>query len=307
MERASLSRTPLLAISVTVPLLAEEPVAALMERVCGKPPVLTTDLGRHRTEVAVFCERRGEWSRARQIELRAGLQRLRAAGLCRGPVPIRVRRVARENWAESWKRHFPALEIGRALLIKPGWSRRRPRPGQRVVVLDPGLTFGTGHHPTTQFCLRQLVACRRPDRPQAFLDVGTGSGILAISAAKLGYAPVVGFDNYPEAVRIARRNVRRNRVQDRVRLRSLDLARLPASGPRYDVIGANLAADVLLAHAERLVGRLKPEGCLIVAGLLRAEFRAVQERLARVGFRRIASAEQAGWKSGAFARSERIA
>lgn len=305
MERPSLSRAPLFAITVTVPPPAEEPVAALLERLWGKPPVLTTDLRRHCTEVAVFCERREEWSKARQAGLRAGLRRLREAGLLRGQAPVRLRRVARENWAESWKRHFPPLEIGRALLIKPSWSRRRAQPGQRVVVLDPGLSFGTGHHPTTEFCLRQLVACRTPGRRQAFLDVGTGSGILAISAAKLGYTPAEGFDNYPEAVRIARRNAGRNRVRDRVRLRALDLARLPASGRRYDVIAANLAADVLLAHADRLVRRLQPRGCLIVAGVLRTEFRAVQACLERAGLRRIAWAQQAGWKSGTFTKPDR--
>jgi ribosomal protein L11 methyltransferase len=304
MERTALSRAPLFAITVTVPSSAEEPVAALMERLWGEAPVLTTDLRRHRTEVAVFCQRRGAWSKTHQSELRAGLRRLREAGLLGGRAPVCWRRVARENWAASWKHHFPPLEIGRALLIRPSWSAQRARPGQRVVVLDPGLSFGTGHHPTTEFCLRQLVACRVPGRRQSFLDVGTGTGILAISAAKLGYAPVEGFDNYPEAVRIAQRNARRNGVGDRVRLRGLDLARLPLAGRRYDVIGANLAADVLLAHADRLVRRLKPAGRLIVAGVLRAEFRAVQGRLERAGLRRIAWQEQAGWKSGTFARPD---
>ena len=138
----------------------------------------------------------------------------------------------REDWAESWKRHFKPIEIGDALLVKPSWSKRRPRKNQAVVILDPGLSFGTGQHPTTAFCLREIVRLKlakergrlarefktrhhadEPSALQSFLDIGTGSGILAIAAAKLGYQPVHAFDFDAEAVRIARANARANRVQ----------------------------------------------------------------------------------------------
>ena len=139
-----------------------------------------------------------------------------------------IKKLRRENWAESWKRHFKPMEIGGALLIKPGWSRRRARPGQRVVVLDPGLSFGTGHHATTAFAWNNWPPAAAPAR-QSFLDMGTGSGILAIAAAKLGYSPVQAFDFDPEAIRVSRANARRETAcKNRVRPRRQDLTRLPA-------------------------------------------------------------------------------
>ena len=101
---------------------------------------------------------RPDWSRARQAELASGLKRIASSGLDIGPGKISLKRIRREDWAESWKLHFKPMVIGSALLLKPSWSRRRPRKGQAVIVLDPGLSFGTGRHPTTAFCLRQLVA-----------------------------------------------------------------------------------------------------------------------------------------------------
>ena len=174
-----------------------------------------------------------------------------------------LRKLRRENWAESWKRHFKPMEIGGALLIKPGWSRRRARPGQRVVRLDPGLSFGTGHHATTSFCLEQLAACRRPGAGQSFLDIGTGSGILAIAAAKLGYFPVQAFDSDPAVHPGQPRQRPKKPRQDRVRPRRQDLARLPVrSRRRWDVICANLTADLLAGQAGKIRARLKPGGQL---------------------------------------------
>jgi ribosomal protein L11 methyltransferase len=212
-----------------------------------------------------------------------------------------IKKLPRENWAESWKRHFQPMEIGGALLIKPGWSRRRARPGQRVVRLDPGLSFGTGHHATTSFCLEQLAACRRPGAGQSFLDIGAGSGILAIAAAKLGYRPVQAFDCDPEAIRVSRANARRNRVQDRVRPRRQDLTRLPArSGRRWDVICANLTADLLGSQAGKICARLKPGGQLIVAGILRSEFCQIRDKFVTFGLTLAGNEVKEEWHSGRF-------
>ena len=120
---------------------------------------------------------------------------------------LRIRKLD-PDWKESWKRHFKPMEIGDALLIKPSWSKKRARKSQKVIVLDPGLSFGTGQHATTSFCLDEIVRLKRsassPRRLQSFLDIGTGSGILAIAAAKMGYAPIYAIDYDSDAVRIAR-------------------------------------------------------------------------------------------------------
>jgi ribosomal protein L11 methyltransferase len=232
--------------------------------------------------------------------LEDGLERLRKWGIDLGEARLAIKPLRRENWAESWKRHFQPIEIGQRLLIKAGWSRRHARPGQRVVILDPGLSFGTGQHPTTLFCLRQLARLRRRDREQAFLDIGAGSGILAIAAAKLGYSPVVGLDNDPEAVRASRQNIKRNNV--RVLLRRADLTRLPlVPRRRYDIICANLMGDLLARQGEKIRNLLKPGGKLVTAGILRREFPDLQKKLRKVNLTLEKGVVNKEWKSGQFA------
>lgn len=275
---------------------AEDAVAELLQRMLGEPASSYTDAETGQTVVSVYLA-----SRPRQREVALGLKGIEASGLNIGRGRISLGVMRRADWAEAWKRHFKPLVIGAALLLKPGWSRRRPRKGQAVVVLDPGLSFGTGRHPTTAFCLRQLVARRRAGQPQSCWDVGTGSGILAIAAAKLGYAPVEAFDHDPEAIRIAQGNARRNRVAAKVRFRRQDLRRLPRRTHRqYSVVCANLVANLLLEERDRLVGRVSAEGVLVVAGILRAEFARVQEAFAAAGLRLAASKAEGEWRSGAF-------
>jgi ribosomal protein L11 methyltransferase len=280
---------------------AEEAVAELLERTFGQPATSYTDAESGETVVSVYLGSRGEWSRARQKEVALGMAGIAASGLHVGRGKVWLKAVRREDWAESWKRHFKPLVFGSALLLKPTWSRRRPRKGQAVVVLDPGLSFGTGRHPTTGFCLQQLVGRRRRGQPQSLLDVGTGSGILAITAAKLGYAPVEGFDFDPEAVRVARANASRNRVAAKVRFTRQDLSRLPRRPRRqYTVVCANLVANLLLQERDRLVARMRPEGVLVVAGILASEFQRVQEAFTAAGLRLAASRTEGEWRSGAF-------
>jgi ribosomal protein L11 methyltransferase len=219
---------------------------------------------------------------------------------CRPPV---VRRVKDENWAESWKRHFKPIAVGRLLLIKPSWSKCRARHGQAVVVLDPGLSFGTGQHATTGFCLRELARRRRAGTRQSFLDMGTGSGILAIAAAKLGYEPVAAFDFDPDAVRIAQANARRNRVGKRLRVARLDVTKLPARVTRtFDMVCANLIASLLIEESHRITARVAPGGCLVLAGILDAQFAQVRRHYERAGWRLLRARREKEWRSGTFAR-----
>jgi ribosomal protein L11 methyltransferase len=287
-------------VSVRTTGEGEEAVAGLLERIFGQSPAVYRSEETGEIVVTVYPERLPAPQRTLRAGLKAALEEIRGWRLDLGKARLAIKRLRRENWAESWKRHFHPIEVGRRLLIKPGWSRRRARPGQRVVVLDPGLSFGTGQHPTTLFCLQQLARCRRRDLRQSLLDMGCGSAILAIAAAKLGYSPVVAFDNDPEAVRASRHNIKRNNV--RVGVRRADLTRLPlAPRRRYDVICANLICDLLVDCGEKIRHWLKPGGKLVAAGILRREFPKLQKDLHRCHLTLEKASVDKEWKSGQFA------
>jgi ribosomal protein L11 methyltransferase len=234
------------------------------------------------------------------------LDEIQSYGLNVGSGKISCQKVRREDWAESWKRHFKAIEIGEALLIKPSWIKRQPRKGQAVIVLDPGLSFGTGQHPTTSFCLQQVARHYRLstiNHRLSLLDIGTGSGILAIAAAKLGYTPVDAFDFDPESVRIARENAQQNGVLRKVHITRRDVTKLPLrSEKKYSVICANLISTLLLAERKRILYRLAPDGVLVLAGILNSEFALVQKDYESAGLQLIASKVEKEWCSGAFRR-----
>ena len=294
-----MKRESLRQVSVTTSLEAEEAVVELLERVFGQPAVVYTNEETHVTVASVYCPDRHEWNAARQSALREGLGKVRASGLNLGRGKITMRRVAREDWSESWKRHFKPIEIGSRLLVKPSWVKRKPRKGQAVVVLDPGLSFGTGNHPTTAYCLRELVAWRKPDIRQSFWDIGTGSGILAIAAHKLGFEPVTAIDFDPEAIRCARANARKNRVRGNVRISLQDVSRMrPNSRQKHHLICANLISNLLLAERERIVSRLHRDGALVLAGILRREFAQVCGSYEALGLRLVRSRAEGEWQSG---------
>jgi ribosomal protein L11 methyltransferase len=302
MAPQTMNRSVLWKISVTTVPEAEDAVTHLLESAFGQPVSSYTDAETGIVVVSVYVPTRPDWSRARQKELALGLRRIASNGLKLGPGQITLKRIRNEDWAESWKLHFRPVVFGSALLLKPSWSRRRPRKGQVEVVLDPGLSFGTGRHPTTAFCLRQLVARHRPGESHSCLDIGTGSGILAIAAAKLGYAPVDAFDYDPESIRVARANARRNGVSARIRLWRQDVTRLPSRATkRYSLVCANLVASLLLAERARILARLRPDGVLVVAGVLEREFAQVQRAFTAAGLRLLAARSENEWRSGAFA------
>ncbi len=288
-------------ITVAVAPQAEEPVTTLLERLLGQAPVVYAQPESQISLVSVFLSLRSEWSPAKRRALVEGLTEIRDCGVALGPGKITVDRIQREDWAESWKKHFKPMVVGRALRIQPSWSRRQLKAGQAVVVLDPGLSFGTGQHPTTRFCLEQLVAFRRNQAGQSFIDVGTGSGILAIAAAQLGYQPVNAFDFDPDAVRIARANAAQNGVQTAIRLRRFDVGKLPLqSRELHDLVCANLTDDLLLRHRRRLVGLMHPRSRLVLAGILTSQFAVLREAYDGLGLRLVAQQTVGEWHSGAF-------
>ena len=296
---------PLWRISVATSPVAEDAVGELLATIFGMAAAAYFDLEKQTSLVSVFIEQ-GKFSPvAARRAVATGLKRIESCGLTIGTGKTEIARVKREDWAESWKRHFHPLEIGPELLVKPSWSQVRAKKNQAVVILDPGLSFGTGQHPTTSFCLHQIVratrAAARPTATKSFLDIGTGSGILAIAAAKLGYAPVQAFDFDPESVRVAKANARKNRVENKIKLTRGDVTKLPARPARqYDLICANLISNLLISEKRTMVRRLKRSGTLVVAGILAVEFGEVQRAFEKTGLKLVASKVENEWCSGAF-------
>ena len=173
-----------------------------------------------------------------------------------------IAEVPDQDWAEAWKRDLVPLAVGRAW-VRPSWIAAPAPPGCAEVVLDPGMAFGTGAHPTTALCLEALSSLLA-DRPGAsVLDVGTGSGLLAIAARKLGAGRVAGNDTDPVAVRVAQENAARNGV-------AVELVPGPASAipGSFDLVVANILANALVELAPALAARLAPGGVLLLSGLL---------------------------------------
>jgi ribosomal protein L11 methyltransferase len=189
---------------------------------------------------------------------------------------LRTRVVHEADWAEAWKAHFPVLRVGRRLVIRPTWRRHRARPDEVVIALDPGMAFGTGLHPTTRLCLAALeaVANRGDLAGRRVLDVGCGSGILAIAAVRLGAAGAIGLDTDPIAIEATLANAARNRLTNRVTAR---VGTLPSGDPPADLVLANLVAGLLIPMAPALLAELHPGGTLLASGIFvdrEAEVRA---------------------------------
>lgn len=180
------------------------------------------------------------------------------------PQPPVFHSVHQEDWAEGWKQHFSSFQVGR-LTVKPTWEESPP-DSELVVEIDPGMAFGTGTHATTRLCLEALVG-RLDTAHQApeVLDVGTGSGILAIAAAKLGAVRVVASDIDPEACRIAAENARLNRVAETIEFTTRLLEEIPG---RFQVVLANILAEENIRLAPELVAKLLPGGWLVLSGIL---------------------------------------
>ncbi len=290
-------------VTVSCRVEAEEVVAALMERLFGQAPCLYTSEETRVTKLTVYGPAGLVRSSKRSTALQEGLRALRREGVAVGRGTIRVRPLPARDWAESWKRHFKPIEVGRALLIKPSWSRRRPKRGQREIILDPGLSFGTGQHATTAFCLEQIAARARRSREQSFLDMGTGSGILAIAAARLGYEPVMAIDVDPQSIRVAGENAERNGVADRIEFIRADLAAMGRKETgAHEVVAANLTADLLTSEREQILRALKKGSYLILAGMLTGQFMEVRRLYEASGLRLSRKKTEREWTSGAFQR-----
>lgn len=188
-----------------------------------------------------------------------------------------LRALADQDWRDSYKAHFKASQFGRLHWV-PIWEKPSFQlpAGEAVIWLDPGLAFGTGNHETTRLCAERLVVLA--ERQGVFgrvIDAGCGSGILALSAAKLGFSDVTGFDNDPEAVRVSEENAVLNELAGRVVFSVGDLV-TGLAGRQADIMLANIQADVLMRFGSELTGAMAPGGTLVMSGILAQEIEKVR-------------------------------
>ena len=170
--------------------------------------------------------------------------------------------LSERDWNESWKKKFQPIDVGEDLSIIPPWEISRF--GRINLLIDPGMAFGTGHHITTKTCLELIERLTRESLKERFLDVGTGTGILAIGAAKLGFREVVGVDIDPLAIDAAKRNVNLNGLTNMTILEGT----ISVAKGAYDVIAANLMSEILIAIAPDISSRLKNKGIVLLSGMI---------------------------------------
>jgi len=230
----------------------------------------------------------------RLSSLKDALAGLEGHGVAGAGTDITLHYVEEADWATAWKAFYKPFRVGRCLLVTPPWEHPELASDDIPLVIDPGMAFGTGSHPTTQLCLAALEDFVQPGHSVA--DIGTGSGILAIAAAKLGASPVAANDNDPLAVRIARENAAANGVS------VLVTDALPTG--QHEVVVANILADVIIGMSEELYILLAPGGVLIASGIIDTREADVRQALEGIGLTHLETRRQTEWVALIFRRAE---
>jgi ribosomal protein L11 methyltransferase len=272
-----------LKVSVSPELV--EPVAELFSKQ-GRGLVIDESEPGHVT-VATYLP---ETSRKKRVRIEVGIRLL---NLIAPLGSLQACGVEKKDWENAWKAHFTTLRVGEHLVIVPSWIEYELRDGEVPIRLDPGMAFGTGYHPTTRLCLEYLEGCVSPG--MKVIDVGTGSGILAIAAAKLGASQVVALDTDATAVRGAKRNLRENGVQKYVMVYRATLPHQSSPSGAFELATANITSKVIIQLAQELHSVLKLGGLLIVSGLIDSQVAETMKRLRGVGFTALSHRSDGDW------------
>ena len=195
--------------------------------------------------------------------------------------PTLFRKVSETDWSDEWKQYFHVTRVGKHIVVKPSWESYEPEAEDIVLELDPGMAFGTGTHPTTVLVLEALEKMVHPDT--TVFDVGTGSGILAMTAAKLGAKSIKAVDIDGVAVRTAKENIAKAGLADRIEVKQGDL--LHGTEGKADVIVANILADIIILLLPDIPGKLKEGGLFFASGIIEDYQQAVTEAAEKVGLR----------------------
>ncbi|MBR7104558.1 MAG: 50S ribosomal protein L11 methyltransferase [Lentisphaeria bacterium] len=203
------------------------------------------------------------------------------------------------DWAEAWKKFFKPLEISDTLIVRPSWEEISAKPGQAVLTIDPGMSFGTGQHATTLYCLKVIDRLAGTPGVTSMLDAGSGSGILAIAAGLRGYEKIDAFDFDPDAVRVSKENIAMNGLTN-IHPEVGNAENYAGDPAKYDLVCANILGHLLKAYSQNIVTWVKPGKYLALAGILNAEFDGVSDVFTALGFKEIERFTLKEWTSGLF-------
>ncbi len=242
-----------------------------------------------------FADTIGSGDKCKTLE--AALQRL--ARVARINTHVEYTRIDEQDWAEAWKEYFWPEKITDMIVVKPTWREYTAGPQEIVIKIDPGMAFGTGTHATTNLCIRMIQTHLKPG--DAFLDVGTGSGILMIAAAKLGAGTVCGVDNDEVAVTVAEKNLLANHI-DSFSLSNGNL--VDDVRQNFDLVAANILAEVILALLPEVKAVMKENGLLVCSGIITAKKKIVLSGLKENGYAVVEVIEKEGWVAIAARRTE---
>jgi len=205
----------------------------------------------------------------------------------------RIFELKEEDWTEKWKKFFKLQKVGKKLVIKPSWINYKAKKDEILIEIDPGMSFGTGKHETTRFCLIEIERLRGKGE-KSFLDAGTGSGILSIAAEKLGYSHITAFDNDIEAINTAKENFEKNSIPiGKIELLLLKLEEAQKIRRRFDVIAANIISSELIKNSKVFKEISSPSGKIILAGI--PDFDAKSVINAFNNFKVISKKSRYGW------------
>lgn len=240
---------------------------------------------------------RGDHAQQLVENIRQFMDQLPSYGLDPGKAEVTTTVRREDSWADAWKKYFKPQRIGTNIIIRPTWHEYTAMPDDVVVDLDPGMAFGTGTHATTRLCLELLEKANVKNK--VVYDVGTGSGILAIVAARLGAKRVIGVDTDSLAVDVARDNINLNKVANTVSCAEGDWTALPAH-ERAEVAVANIIADVIIDMSQDVRDFLNPGGLLITSGIIDSKESAVVKRFQDEGFLLVERSQQEEWVALSF-------
>ena len=223
-------------------------------------------------------------------QLPGALEKLRKHIRDAGPLTVRTQFTPGQDWSEVWKKYYKPFRAGKHLIIRPSWEEYDAKQGDIVIEIDPGMAFGTGTHETTALCVEMI---EKHFRGGDFLDIGCGSGILGICAAKLGARPVLCVDIDPDAVKTARENIRKNGVADCVTAAEGDLTK--GIVRRFDTVAANILAPVIIRLCPYLKNTLNPSGLFICSGILTEQADDVEQALKKSHYRILEKRIKGDW------------